>query len=72
MDTIARALGANAARCLAANVNVANRTNAAAATGVGALAAARPDGDTIGLITFQLPAHEPMGMADCLTSASTG
>lgn len=72
MDTIARALGANTAECLGANVDVVNRTNAAGATGVGAIAAARADGDTIGLITFQFPAHEPMGMADCLTSAPNG
>lgn len=63
-DTIARTLVANAAECLGANVNVVNRTGAAGATGMGALAAARPDGYTIGLITFQLSAYEPMGMVD--------
>lgn len=63
-DTIARTLVAEAESCLGANVNVVNRTGAVGATGMGALAAARPDGYTIGLITFQLSAYEPMGMVD--------
>ena len=63
-DTIARTLVADAENCLGANVNVVNRTGAVGASGMGATAAARPDGYTIGLITFQLSAYEPMGMVD--------
>ena len=63
-DTIARTLVADAENCLGADVNVVNRTGAVGATGMGATAAARPDGYTIGLITFQLSAYEPMGLVD--------
>jgi tripartite-type tricarboxylate transporter receptor subunit TctC len=63
-DTIARTLVADAESCLGANVNVVNKTGAVGATGMGATAAARPDGYTIGLVTFQLSAYEPMGMVD--------
>lgn len=63
-DTIARSLVADAENCLGANVNVVNRTGAVGATGMGATASARPDGYTIGLVTFQLSAYEPMGMVD--------
>lgn len=63
-DTIARTLVAEAESCLGANVNVVNRTGAVGASGMGATATARPDGYTIGLVTFQLSAYEPMGMVD--------
>lgn len=63
-DTIARTLVAEAETCLGANVNVVNKTGAVGATGMGATSAARADGYTIGLITFQLSAYEPMGMVD--------
>lgn len=63
-DTIARTLVADAENCLGTNVNVVNKTGAVGATGMGATAAARPDGYTIGLVTFQLSAYEPMGMVD--------
>lgn len=63
-DTIARTLVADAENCLGTGVNVVNRTGAVGASGMGATAAARPDGYTIGLITFQLSAYEPMGMVD--------
>ena len=63
-DTIARTLVADAENCLGTSVNVVNRTGAVGASGMGATATARPDGYTIGLITFQLSAYEPMGMVD--------
>ena len=63
-DTIARTLVAEAESCLSANVNVVNRTGAVGASGMGATATARPDGYTIGLVTFELTAYEPMGMVD--------
>jgi tripartite-type tricarboxylate transporter receptor subunit TctC len=63
-DTIARALVAEGESCLGAGVNVVNRTGAVGATGMGATSAARADGYTIGLVTFQLSAYEPMGMVD--------
>ncbi|KIN78661.1 tripartite tricarboxylate transporter substrate-binding protein [Sulfitobacter mediterraneus] len=63
-DTIARTLVAEAESCLGANVNVVNRTGAVGASGMGATATARPGGYTIGLVTFELTAYEPMGMVD--------
>ncbi|MEM1076330.1 MAG: tripartite tricarboxylate transporter substrate binding protein [Pseudomonadota bacterium] len=63
-DTIARTLVADAENCLGTGVNVVNRTGAVGASGMGATSTARPDGYTIGLITFQLSAYQPMGMVD--------
>ena len=62
-DTIARALVKNAKKYLGVNVNVVNKTGGMGAVGMGAAATARPDGYTVGMITFQLSTYRAMGLA---------
>jgi len=63
-DTIARALAKNAPEYLGVNVNVLNQTGGTGAVGMSAAAAARPDGYTVGLITFSLSTYQLMGLSD--------
>lgn len=62
-DTIARALVKNAKKYFGVNVNVVNKTGGMGAVGMGAAATARPDGYTVGMITFQLSTYRAMGLA---------
>ncbi|WP_373236905.1 tripartite tricarboxylate transporter substrate binding protein [Cohaesibacter celericrescens] len=63
-DTVARTLVKNAKKYLGVNINVVNKTGAMGATGMGATARARPDGYTIGMLTFQLSTYRLMGLTD--------
>ncbi|GAB4371253.1 MAG: tripartite tricarboxylate transporter substrate binding protein [Spirochaetales bacterium] len=63
-DTIARALVKNAKNYLGVNVNVVNKTGGNGSIGMSAVATARPDGYTVGMITFNLSTYKMMGMAD--------
>ena len=63
-DTIARSLVAEAEECFGANINVVNKTGAVGAIGMGATSAARNDGYTVGLITFNLSTYGLLGQAD--------
>ena len=63
-DTISRALVKNAKKYFGVNVNVVNKTGGMGAIGMGAAAKARPDGYTVGMITFQLSTYRLMGLAD--------
>ncbi len=62
-DTIARALVKNAKKYFGVNVNVVNKTGGMGAIGMGAASTARPDGYTVGMITFQLSTYKSMGLA---------
>ena len=62
-DTIARALVKNAKKYFGVNVNVVNKTGGMGAIGMGAASTARPDGYTVGMITFQLSTFQSMGLA---------
>ncbi|MGD9123569.1 MAG: tripartite tricarboxylate transporter substrate binding protein [Desulfarculaceae bacterium] len=62
-DTIARALVKNAKKYFGVNVNVVNKTGGMGAVGMGATSTARPDGYTVGMITFQLSTYPAMGLA---------
>jgi tripartite-type tricarboxylate transporter receptor subunit TctC len=62
-DTISRALVKNAHKYFGVNVNVVNKTGGMGAIGMGAAANARPDGYTVGMITFQLSTFNSMGLA---------
>ena len=62
-DTISRALVRDAKKYFGVNVNVVNKTGGMGAVGMGAAATARPDGYTVGMITFQLPTYQAMGLA---------
>ena len=63
-DTIARTLAKNAKKYFGVNVNVVNKTGGLGAVGMGAVAAAVPDGYTAGVITFHLSNYRMMGLAD--------
>jgi len=63
-DTIARALVKNGKKYFGVNVNVVNKTGGMGAVGMGAVAAARPDGHTAGVITFQLSTYRMMGLSN--------
>ena len=63
-DTIARTLVKNAKKYFGVNVNVVNKTGGLGAVGMGAVAAAVPDGYTAGVITFHLSNYRMMGLAD--------
>ena len=63
-DTIARALVKNGKKYFGVNVNVVNKTGGMGAVGMGAVAAARPDGYTAGVITFQLSTYRMMGLSN--------
>lgn len=62
-DTISRALMKNAKKYFGVNVNVVNKTGGMGAIGMGAVTTARPDGYTVGMITFQLSTFRLMGLA---------
>ena len=62
-DTISRALVKNAKKYFGVNVNVVNKTGGMGAIGMGAVSTARPDGYTVGMITFQLSTFQSMGLA---------
>ena len=62
-DTIARALVKNAKKYFGVNVNVVNKTGGMGAVGMGAASSARPDGYSVGMITFQLSTYQSMGLA---------
>lgn len=62
-DTISRALVKNAKKYFGVNVNVVNKTGGMGAVGMGAVSTARPDGYTVGMITFQLSTFQSMGLA---------
>jgi tripartite-type tricarboxylate transporter receptor subunit TctC len=63
-DTIARALVKNAKKYFGVNVNVVNKTGGMGSIGMGAVSTARPDGYTVGMMTFQLSTYKMMGLAD--------
>ncbi len=63
-DTIARALVKNAKDYIGVNVNVVNKTGGQGVVGMGSVTSARPDGYTVGLITFGLSTYNLMGLAD--------
>jgi len=62
-DTVARSLVKNAKKHFGVNVNVVNKTGGMGAIGMGAASTARPDGYTVGMITFQLSTFQSMGLA---------
>ena len=63
-DTIARALVKNAKKHIGVNVNVINKTGGQGSIGMTATKTARPDGYTVGMITFGLSTYKLMGLTD--------
>jgi tripartite-type tricarboxylate transporter receptor subunit TctC len=62
-DTLARTLAKNAKQHIGVNVNVVNRTGGTGAVGMQSVSTARPDGYTVGLVTFHLSAYRLMGLS---------
>ena len=63
-DTVARTLVKNAKKYLGVGINVVNRTGGTGAVGMQAAASAKPDGYTLGLITFHLSSYRHMGVSE--------
>jgi tripartite-type tricarboxylate transporter receptor subunit TctC len=63
-DVIARALAKHGQKYLGVNVNVVNRTGGTGSIGMSHAATSRPDGYTVGLITFNLSTYKLQGLSD--------
>ena len=61
-DVLLRALSKEAEKYLGQTITVSNQTGGAGAIGHNAIRAARPDGYTIGMITFELNSLPPQGL----------
>lgn len=61
-DTLLRALSKEAEKYLGQTINVVNQTGGGGAIGHNAIRAARPDGYTLGMITFELNSLPPQGL----------
>ena len=61
-DLLLRALSKEADKFLGQTINVVNQTGGAGAIGHNAIRAARPDGYTVGMITFELNSLPPQGL----------
>ena len=63
-DTLARTLAKNAKKHFGVNINVVNRVGGTGVIGMNSVATARPDGYTVGVITFHLSAYRLMGLSE--------
>ncbi len=63
-DTLARTLAKNAKKHFGVNMNVVNRVGGTGVIGMNSVATARPDGYTVGVITFHLSAYRLMGLSE--------
>lgn len=61
-DALLRALSKEAEKFLGQTINVVNQTGGGGAIGHNAIRAARPDGYTVGMITFELNSLPPQGL----------
>lgn len=61
-DVLLRALSKEAEKFLGKSITVVNQTGGAGAIGHNAIRAARPDGYTLGMITFELNSLPPQGL----------
>ncbi len=61
-DVLLRALSKEAEKYLGQTINVVNQTGGAGAIGHNAIRTARPDGYTVGMITFELNSLPPQGL----------
>lgn len=61
-DVLLRALSKEAEKHLGQTINVVNQTGGAGAIGHNAIRTARPDGYTVGMITFELNSLPPQGL----------
>lgn len=63
-DTLARTLVKNGKKYFGVNINVVNRVGGTGVVGMDSVAKARPDGYTVGVITFNLSTYRLLGQSD--------
>ena len=63
-DTLARTLVKNGKKYFGVNVNVVNRVGGTGVVGMDSVAKAKPDGYTVGIITFNLSTYRLLGQSD--------
>ena len=63
-DTLARTLVKNGKKYFGVNINVVNRVGGTGVVGMDSVAKAKPDGYTVGLITFNLSTYRLLGQSD--------
>jgi tripartite-type tricarboxylate transporter receptor subunit TctC len=63
-DTLARTLVKNAKKYLGVNVNVVNRVGGTGVVGMDSVSKAKPDGYTVGVITFNLSTYRLLGQSE--------
>jgi tripartite-type tricarboxylate transporter receptor subunit TctC len=63
-DTLARTLVKNGKKYFGVNMNVVNRVGGTGVVGMNSVATSRPDGYTVGVITFHLSAYRLMGLSE--------
>jgi len=63
-DTLGRTLVKNAKKYFGVNMNVVNRVGGTGVVGMNSVATSRPDGYTVGVITFHLSAYRLMGLSE--------
>jgi tripartite-type tricarboxylate transporter receptor subunit TctC len=63
-DTLARTLVKNGKKYFGVNINVVNKVGGTGAVGMNSVATARPDGYTVGVITFNLSTYRMLGLAE--------
>jgi tripartite-type tricarboxylate transporter receptor subunit TctC len=63
-DTLARTLVKNGKKHFGVNLNVVNRVGGTGAIGMDSVAKAKPDGYTVGVITFNLSTYRLLGQSD--------
>ena len=63
-DTLARTLAKNAKKYFGVNLTVVNKVGGTGAVGMNSVATSKPDGYTVGVITFNLSTYRMIGLAD--------
>jgi tripartite-type tricarboxylate transporter receptor subunit TctC len=63
-DTLARTLVKNGKKYFGVNMNVVNRVGGTGVVGMDSVAKAKPDGYTVGVITFNLSTYRLLGQSD--------
>jgi len=63
-DTLARTLAKNGKKYFGVNMNVVNRVGGTGVIGMHSVATSKPDGYTVGVMTFHLSAYRLLGMSE--------
>ncbi len=63
-DTLARTLAMHGKKYFGVNINVVNKVGGTGAVGMNSVATSKPDGYTVGVITFNLSTYRMIGLAN--------